>query len=197
MVAICGSTGAFTLNEVAAPSRVGAPILEDFRMHGLFEGLCAPIRAGYDEVGFVPLGADHLLELSDYDRFLLQGTCEGYARAGLALLPMRVDPPSLTRRETECLRWIAAARSDPKIGMILGLSSNTIHAHIEAAKTKFGQLSCASCTSGTNGRYPKVGPFTIVSFSATADVLPAAPFVFWNVALPLSGIVSGQCFGQP
>jgi hypothetical protein len=31
-------------------------------MHGLFDGLCAPIRAGYDEVGFVLLGADHLLE---------------------------------------------------------------------------------------------------------------------------------------
>ena len=103
VVATCRATGAFTLNEVAAPSREGAPILADFRMYGLFDGLCAPIRAGYDEVGFVLLGADHLLKPSDYERFLLQGMCEAYARAGLALLPMRADPPSLTRRETECL----------------------------------------------------------------------------------------------
>lgn len=143
VVATCRSTGTFTLNEVAGPSRAGAPILADYRMHGLFDGLSAPIRAGYDEVGFVLLGSDHLLEPSDYERFLLQGMCEAYARAGLALLPMPADPPPLTRRETECLRWIAAGRSDPQIGMILGLSSNTVHAHVEAAKTKLDANSRA------------------------------------------------------
>jgi len=143
VVATCRSTGAFTLNEVAAPSRAGAPILADSRMHGLFDGLCAPIRTGYDEVGFVLLGADHLLEPSDYERFLLQGMCEAYARAGLALLPMPADPPSLTRREIECLRWVAVGRSDPQIGMILGLSPNTIHAHVESAKTKLDANSRA------------------------------------------------------
>ena len=143
VIATCRSTGAFTLNEVAGPSRAGAPILADYRMHGLFDGLCAPIRAGYDEVGVVLLGADYLLEPSDYERFLLQGMCEAYARAGFALLPMRADPPPLTQRETECLRWVAAGRSDPQIGMILGLSSNTVHAHVEAAKVKLDANSRA------------------------------------------------------
>ena len=143
VVATCRATGAFTLNEVAAYSREGAPILADFRMYGLFDGLCVPIRAGYDELGFVLLGADHLLEPTDYERFLLQGMCEAYARAGLALLPMRSDPPKLTRRETECLRWVAVGRSDPQIGMILGLSPNTVHAHIEAAKSKLDANSRA------------------------------------------------------
>jgi DNA-binding CsgD family transcriptional regulator len=143
VVATCRSTGAFTLDEVAAPSREGAPILAESRTYGLFDGLCAPIRAGYDELGFVLLGADHLLKPSDYERFLLQGMCEAYARAGLALLPKRPDPPSLTRRETECLRWVAAGRSDSQIGMILGLSSNTVHAHVEAAKTKLDANSRA------------------------------------------------------
>jgi LuxR family transcriptional regulator, quorum-sensing system regulator BjaR1 len=143
VMAACRMTGAFTLNEVAAPSRAGATILADCRMHGLFDGFCAPIRAGYDEVGFVLLGADHLLDLADYERFLLQGMCEAYARAGLALLLMRADPPSLTRRETECLRWVAAGRSDPQIGLILGVSPNTVHAHVEAAKTKLDANSRA------------------------------------------------------
>jgi Autoinducer binding domain len=83
-IATCRSTGAFTLDEAAGPARAGAPILNDSRIHCLFDGLCAPIRAGYDEA---------------------------YARAGLALLPMRDDPPSLTQRETECLRWFVAGRS--------------------------------------------------------------------------------------
>lgn len=144
VMAACRLTNAFTLNEVAGPSRAGAPILADSRVHGLFDGFCAPIRAGYDEVGFVMLGSDRLLELVDYERFLLQGMCETYARVGLALLlPTHADPPSLTRRETECLKWVAAGRSDPQIGMILGLSPNTVHAHVEAAKTKLGANSRA------------------------------------------------------
>jgi len=144
VAAACRMTSAFTLNEIAGPSHAGAPILADSRMHGLFDGLCAPIRAGYDEVGFVLLGADRLLEPTDYERFLLQGMCEAYAQAGIALLlASRAEPPSLTRRETECLRWVAAGRSDPQIGMILGLSSNTVHAHVEAAKTKLGANSRA------------------------------------------------------
>jgi len=143
VMAACRMTGGFTLNEVAAPSRVGAAILQDSRAHGLFDGFVAPIRTGYDDVGMVLLGADHLLELADYERFLLQGMCEAYARAGLALLPEQVPPPALTRREIECLKWVAVGRSDPQIGMILGLSPNTIHAHVEAAKTKLDANSRA------------------------------------------------------
>lgn len=140
---VCHSTGAFTLNEVAGPSREGAPILADYRTYGLLDGVVAPIRAGYDEVGFVLLGADRLLTLDDYQRFLLQGICEAYAKAGLALLPGQSAPPTLSRRETECLRWVAAGRSDPQVGLILGLSPNTVHAHIEAAKTKLDANSRA------------------------------------------------------
>jgi LuxR family transcriptional regulator, quorum-sensing system regulator BjaR1 len=144
VMAACRMTSSFTFDEVAGPSRAGAPILADGRKHGLIDGFCAPIRAGYDEVGFVMLGADHLLDLLDYERFVLQGMCEAYAGTGLALLlAAREDPRSLTRRETECLRWVAAGRSDPQIGMILGLSPNTVHAHVEAAKTKLGANSRA------------------------------------------------------
>ncbi|ODT74273.1 MAG: hypothetical protein ABS76_37420 [Pelagibacterium sp. SCN 64-44] len=144
VMATCRLTSAFTLGEVAAPSRTGAPILADSHAYGLVDGFCAPIRAGYDEMGLVLLGSDHSLDLADHERFLLYGMCQSYAQAGLALLlSAHGDPPSLTRRETECLKWVAAGRSDPQIGMILGLSSNTIHAHVEAAKTKLGANSRA------------------------------------------------------
>ena len=87
----CRSTGAFTLEEVAGPSRDGALILADSRSHGLFDGLVAPFRASYDEVGFVLLGTENQVNLHDYERFLLQGMCETYARSGMALLPVRAD----------------------------------------------------------------------------------------------------------
>jgi DNA-binding CsgD family transcriptional regulator len=132
----CRMTCAFTLADVAGPSRAGAPILADSRRYGLYDGLVTPIRAGYDEVGLVLVGTDRRLQPTDYERFLLQGICETYARAGLSFLPQSAVRPSLTRRESECLRWVALGRSDAQIGMILGLSPNTVHAHIEAAKMK-------------------------------------------------------------
>jgi DNA-binding CsgD family transcriptional regulator len=139
----CRSTGAFTLEEVAGPSRDGAPILADSRRMGLIDGVVTPVRAGFDELGFVLVGCDHILHLGDYERLLLQAMCEAYGRAGLALLPPHSDPPPLTRRENECLRWVAAGRSDPQIGMILGLSPNTVHAHVESAKAKLAANSRA------------------------------------------------------
>jgi DNA-binding CsgD family transcriptional regulator len=69
--------------------------------------------------------------------------CDAYGQAGLDLLASRDGRPLLTNRENQCLRWVAAGRSDPQIGMILGLSANTIHAHIESAKTKLGANSRA------------------------------------------------------
>jgi LuxR family transcriptional regulator, quorum-sensing system regulator BjaR1 len=132
----CRRTGAFTLADVAGPSRRGAQILADSRKYGLYDGFVTPIRSGFDEVGLVLVGTDRRLALNDYERFLLQGMCETYARAGLALLAPSAVRPSLSRRESECLRWVAVGRSDAQIGMILGLSPNTVHAHIEAAKAK-------------------------------------------------------------
>ena len=46
VTAACHMSGAFTLNEAAAPSRQCATILADSRKLGLFDGSCAPIRAG-------------------------------------------------------------------------------------------------------------------------------------------------------
>jgi LuxR family transcriptional regulator, quorum-sensing system regulator BjaR1 len=139
----CRRTDAFTLAEVAGPSREGAPILADCRRYGLYDGFVAPVRAGFDEMGIVLVSTDRRLELTDYERFLLLGMCETYGRTGLAFFPQSPVRPALSRRESECLRWVAVGRSDAQIGMILGLSPNTVHAHIEAAKAKLDANSRA------------------------------------------------------
>lgn len=140
---VCHSTAAFTLIEVAGNANKGSPILAESRTLGLFDGFVAPIRANYDEVGFVLLCASVGVAFDDRERFLLQGMCETYARAGLALVASATPRQALTRREIECLNWVAVGRSDPQIGMILGLSPNTVHAHVESAKTKLGANSRA------------------------------------------------------
>ncbi len=139
----CRSTAAFTLIEVAGRTDKGILILSESRALGLFDGFVSPIRAGYDEVGFVLLSSATSIEPSDRERFLIHGMCETYARAGLALVPAEPEPRALTRREVECLNWVAVGRSDQQISMILGLSANTVHGHVESAKCKLDANSRA------------------------------------------------------
>ena len=44
---------------------------------------------------------------------------------------------SLTRREVECLRWVAEGKSDWEIGQILSISDKTVNYHVENVKRKY------------------------------------------------------------
>lgn len=46
--------------------------------------------------------------------------------------------PRLTARERDCLTFVAEGKSDWEIGVILGVSQATAHAHVENAKRKLG-----------------------------------------------------------
>jgi LuxR family transcriptional regulator, quorum-sensing system regulator CciR len=50
----------------------------------------------------------------------------------------RPEPPRLTRRQTDCLLLVAQGKSDWDAGQILGVSPDTVHEHVEAAKKKYG-----------------------------------------------------------
>ncbi len=54
-----------------------------------------------------------------------------------------IKPPApakspLSRRERECLKWIAAGKTDWEIGAILTLSEKTVNVYVERAKRKLG-----------------------------------------------------------
>ena len=44
----------------------------------------------------------------------------------------------LTARELECMRWVAAGKTDAEIGNILSVSEATIKFHINGARRKLG-----------------------------------------------------------
>src|ERR1700751_1757271 len=44
--------------------------------------------------------------------------------------------PALSERELECMRWVAAGKSDWEIGMILKISSATVRFHVDSARRK-------------------------------------------------------------
>ncbi len=47
-----------------------------------------------------------------------------------------VGPSSLSARQTECLSWVAQGKTDPEIGIILGVSPRTVRFHLDKAKDK-------------------------------------------------------------
>ena len=61
-----------------------------------------------------------------------------YVHNRLLSLRRKVDTENagLTARESECLRWAAAGKSDWDIGEILGISHKTVNFHVENAKRK-------------------------------------------------------------
>jgi len=43
---------------------------------------------------------------------------------------------NLSARQAECLRWVAQGKTDPEIGIILGVSPRTVRFHLDKAKDK-------------------------------------------------------------
>lgn len=57
----------------------------------------------------------------------------------------------LTRREVQCLRWAAAGKTDPEIGIILSLSVSTVRFHLRNASAKLGASGRASAIQKAAG----------------------------------------------
>jgi DNA-binding CsgD family transcriptional regulator len=47
------------------------------------------------------------------------------------------NAPTLSEREQQCLRWSAKGKTSSEIGMILGISPNTVYFHLKNAALKF------------------------------------------------------------
>lgn len=48
---------------------------------------------------------------------------------------------TLSKREVECLRWVAAGKTNDEIGMILGLQRTTVRFHIRSASRKLDAVN--------------------------------------------------------
>jgi LuxR family quorum sensing-dependent transcriptional regulator len=61
------------------------------------------------------------------------------ALTGLAVV---AEPSAtLTHRELECIRWVAAGKTDWEIAGIMGLSQTTVKSHVDGARRKLGARS--------------------------------------------------------
>ncbi|MDD3800268.1 MAG: LuxR family transcriptional regulator [Novosphingobium sp.] len=130
----------FTWAEAAEGAPVsGRRVMREARSFGLCAGLTIPIHGpkGYRaEVTFAGGQVDddpRLLRRLRFAGLVLHDRLLDLAGHGLGQ-----DVPVLTRREQDCLLWVAAGKSDWAISQILGIGETTVHWHVERAKRKFG-----------------------------------------------------------
>lgn len=110
-------------------------VLRDFACH---DGIAVPCHGTGGHVGLVSMAFERLHEISPNER-------RGIEYAALMAHQRLRDlapPPShrpvrpLTRRESDCLAFVAAGKTDWEISVILSIAQSTVHNHVENAKRK-------------------------------------------------------------
>lgn len=111
---------------------------------GWIDGFSIPIHGPGGYQGLVSLLAREKLALTPRDRAVLEAmarTLHERCRNTVGLGSPDTAVPKLTMRETECMRWVAAGKSDWEVGQVLGISSATAHFHVERVKKKLNKAT--------------------------------------------------------
>lgn len=68
-------------------------------------------------------------------------------RALTGLAPVADPQAALTHRELECIRWVAAGKTDAEIAERIGVSQTTVRSHIDQARGKLGAKTRAQAVA--------------------------------------------------
>jgi len=127
--------------------RAGRRVLDEAAEFGLTDGLGLAIH-GEGTVGGVSIGARHF-DLSPRQQAGLQ-LAAYYLHARVAALRAKGTGRAmrmLTPRERECLRWVAAGKTDWEISQILNIAEQTAHGYVQNALSKLGARTRAQAVA--------------------------------------------------
>jgi len=147
----------FSWDEVEgrSPAREAGAVFNPLRATGAVNGLVVPVHGPLGEVLAVSLisEADDSFSRELRQRMHVAGCL--FATRGLTLMERELEAPApdLTRREIQCVYWVAEGKSDWEIGRILEISEETVAWHVQNAKRKLGvarraQLATAAWRRG-------------------------------------------------
>jgi LuxR family quorum sensing-dependent transcriptional regulator len=109
---------------------------------GLKDGFYLPIRQADGSTLGVAMMVSHTLPTNPGMLATLHMIAICYTlaaeRLGLTANAAPAGKMKLTRRQAECLQWIAAGKTSTEIAAILGLSEHTVNEHLEAARNRLG-----------------------------------------------------------
>ena len=138
------------VREERALSEAEAEICQAARHYGWADSFAVPIHgpAGYQAI--VTMTAKAPAVLSATDRALLQTTALAMherCRSSHQSASPDAAAPKLTKREIECLRWVATGKTDWEISQLLGIAAPTVHFHVERAKKKLDATTRAQAVA--------------------------------------------------
>lgn len=118
---------------------------------GWRNGFVLPIRGPGGYFATVSIASPEAdLDLCPDNRARLQmlATLAHERACTLAGLPCH-EPPgaNMTAREIECLRWVAAGKTDSEIGIILSIAATTVKFHVDRARSKLGARTRAQAVA--------------------------------------------------
>lgn len=112
---------------------------------GLEDGFVVPIHGPGGYVAVASLLSTHVLPSPTPEQrawlYMLSFLAHERCRALKNVDPGGPQIEKLTARENDCLRWVAAGKSDWEIGRILGIAPTTVKFHVERARRKLGAHS--------------------------------------------------------
>jgi DNA-binding CsgD family transcriptional regulator len=142
--------------EVIAPTRTQLSVLERGRAHGLTTGYTVPFRIPGERGAFFSVAGpkDRPFTYSEaIAAQLIGGMAFQKGRALVKGRAVKAHGAPLSPRQIDCLRLIAAGKTEWEMGKILGLSPSTIHEYVEGARRRYGvktrsQLVLAAARDG-------------------------------------------------
>ena len=139
--ALFGAVVPFSWDELEPPSNADtADFYHALLESGVRNGLVVPLHGPRGEVLCVVLISEDEEDFPDDLRRRMHVAATLFAALGLTLVEREAEPPSpdFTRREIQCVYWIAQGKSDWEIAEILGISEDTVAWHVQNAKAKLG-----------------------------------------------------------
>ena len=121
-----------------------ATTLEQARASGLVDGFTIPANIPGEANGSCHFAVDagHVLPEANLAMAQLVGQFAFEAARALVIRQSGSDgfrrPARLTKRQLECLLWVARGKTDWEIAQILGLAEDTVTEHVDEARRRYG-----------------------------------------------------------
>ncbi|TPM30845.1 LuxR family transcriptional regulator [Mesorhizobium sp. B2-3-4] len=122
----------------------GAAVTAGAMEYGWAEVMAIPIHGPSSYQGLVSVAALEPVTMNAVERAIMRAMAlavhdKAYEAVGFGF--SNRSPILLTPREADCMRWVAAGKTEAEIAIILGIAPATVHYHIENVKKKAGTRS--------------------------------------------------------
>ncbi len=112
---------------------------------GIVDGYSFPLKGRLNRFSMMGVHGD-VSAFTDCDVMLLEMLCIEFYRQATRLFPLpaslqQAEHGVLTKRERECLSWVAKGKTNWDVSQILMITERTVQYHVENAREKLGAES--------------------------------------------------------